>query len=211
MKKYFLIYLLLLNAGCSYSGVGSKVYWCGDHACKNTKEKEEYFKKTMIVEIKDTSDINKKDKSKIQGVLEQSRIYEVKDSEVEKKIAEQTKLDNKRRIQNEKELVKQAKLDNKRRIQNEKELAKQAKLDKKRGIQNEKDLSKQIKIDEKKLIKNKVLEKTKIPEDGIKLKNNDTILKTSNNKVTDKFTNAFENIMKKNSFKEYPDINRIEY
>jgi len=193
MKKYFLIYLLLLNAGCSYSGVGSKVYWCGDHACKNTKEKEEYFKKTMIVEIKDTSDINKKDKSKIQGVLEQSRIYEVKDSEVEKKIAEQTKLDNKRRIQNEKEL------------------AKQAKLDKKRRIQNEKDLSKQIKIDEKKLIKNKVLEKTKIPEDGIKLKNNDTILKTSNNKVTDKFTNAFENIMKKNSFKEYPDINRIEY
>tara|TARA_B110000438_G_C15760440_1_gene627039 strand:+ start:572 stop:1174 length:603 start_codon:yes stop_codon:yes gene_type:complete len=200
MKKYFLIYLLLFNAGCSYSGVGSKVYWCGDHACINSKEKEEYFKKTMIVEIKNTSDINKNDKSKIQGVLDQSRIYEIKDSEAEKKIAKQAKIDKKRRIKNEKELAKQAELEEKRRIKKEKELAKQAKLDKKRRIQNEKELSKKIKIDEKRLIKNKVLKK-----------NDDTILKISNNKVTDKFTNAFENIIKRNSFKEYPDINKIEY
>ena len=34
------------------------VYWCGDHACINKKEKEAYFKKTMIVEVKE---INKKE------------------------------------------------------------------------------------------------------------------------------------------------------
>ena len=38
-----------LVLGCSNSKV---VYWCGDHPCINNKEKEAYFKKTMIVETK---------------------------------------------------------------------------------------------------------------------------------------------------------------
>ena len=29
------------------------VYWCGDHPCINKKEKEAFFEKNMIVEIKD--------------------------------------------------------------------------------------------------------------------------------------------------------------
>ena len=29
------------------------IYWCGDHPCINKKEKEAYFKETMIVEVRD--------------------------------------------------------------------------------------------------------------------------------------------------------------
>ena len=38
------------------------VYWCGDHPCINKEEKEAYFKKTMIVEVKNyNKDKNKND------------------------------------------------------------------------------------------------------------------------------------------------------
>ena len=48
-----LVYLLCLFAiiGCGNSG--KMVYWCGDHPCINNKEKEAYFKKTMVVEMRE--------------------------------------------------------------------------------------------------------------------------------------------------------------
>ena len=49
MKTLFFISFLLLLYACSNQ---KKVYWCGDHACVNTKDKELYFKKTMTVELK---------------------------------------------------------------------------------------------------------------------------------------------------------------
>ena len=58
------------------------VYWCGDHPCINNKEKEAYFKKTMIVEVKNFN----KDKSK-------------NDSEI-KRLMDRAKLDEKKRIYN---------------------------------------------------------------------------------------------------------------
>ena len=49
MKKYSYIALFIFIISCS----GNKgVYWCGDHPCINKDEKEAYFKKTMIVEVR---------------------------------------------------------------------------------------------------------------------------------------------------------------
>ena len=50
MKNVLFILIFLLLISCVTS---KKVYWCGDHACINKQEKEEYFKKTMIVEIRE--------------------------------------------------------------------------------------------------------------------------------------------------------------
>ena len=57
MKYLILLIFSLLLFACSNV---KKVYWCGDHACINNKEKEAYFKKTMIVEIRELSKQNKK-------------------------------------------------------------------------------------------------------------------------------------------------------
>ena len=56
MKYIFFLLSFFILFSCVNNNV---VYWCGDHACVNKKEKEEYFKKTMTVEMKK---INKKDK-----------------------------------------------------------------------------------------------------------------------------------------------------
>ena len=57
MKIIFFIFLLLLLINCSNT---KSVYWCGDHPCINKKEKEAYFKKTMIVEVKNIKNNKKK-------------------------------------------------------------------------------------------------------------------------------------------------------
>ena len=66
------------------------VFWCGDHACINKKEKEAYFIKTMTVEVKKIGNKNKKKYS---------------DHE---KILQQTKIDKKKEIKNEKKNIKRA-------------------------------------------------------------------------------------------------------
>ena len=108
MKYLILLIFSLLLFACSN---GKRVYWCGDHACINNKEKEAYFKKTMIVEIKELSKQNKKSKSELEIIKKQAG------------------LEQKKEIKNEKELVKQARLDEKRRMKEEKELAKQVLLE----------------------------------------------------------------------------------
>ena len=138
MKNIFFLSLFLLIVSCA-SNKGT--YWCGDHPCVDKKEREAYFKKTMIVEIKDLKRDNNKNNSEIE------------------KIIQQAKLDEKKRIKNEKDLAKQAKLEEKRRIKEEKDLEKQIRLDEKRGIKKKKKLSR------KKIVKNK----NKQPEKNIKL------------------------------------------
>ena len=117
MKYLILLIFSLLVFACSN---GKRVYWCGDHACINNKEKEAYFKKTMIVEIRELSKQNKKSKSELEIIKKQAG------------------LEQKKEIKNEKELAKQVRLDKKRRINEEKELAKQVRLDKKKIIKDEK-------------------------------------------------------------------------
>ena len=49
MKKLLLLVFFFFIFSCTSSRT---VFWCGDHACINKKEKKAYFKKTMTVEIK---------------------------------------------------------------------------------------------------------------------------------------------------------------
>ena len=55
MNKYLYFIIFILIISCS---TNKGVYWCGDHVCANNKEKEAYFKKTMIVEVRN---LNKND------------------------------------------------------------------------------------------------------------------------------------------------------
>jgi len=104
MRKIILLLSIFLIFGCQSQ---KTVYWCGDHPCVNKKEKEAYFKKNMIVEIR---------------VLNKN--YKKNDSEMEK-IISQAKLKEKKRIKDEKDLAKQMKLEEKKRLKEEKDLTKQ--------------------------------------------------------------------------------------
>ena len=68
MKYLILLIFSRLLFACSN---GKRVYWCGDHACINNKEKESYFKKTMIVEVRELSKQNKKSKSELEIIKKQ--------------------------------------------------------------------------------------------------------------------------------------------
>ena len=63
MKYLFFIISCFFLISCSNN---KSVYWCGDHACINKKEKEAYFKKTMIVEKRILNKKNKQSKSEIE-------------------------------------------------------------------------------------------------------------------------------------------------
>ena len=131
--RFIIIFIFLsLLFSCTNN---RSVYWCGDHACINNKERKSYFKKTMIVEKRKLTKDNKLNKSEFE------------------KIKKRAKLDQKKEIKEEKEAAKQAKLDEKRKIKEEKEL-------KKKIIKEEKELKKKI-IKEEKLL-NKKSKKSRI-------------------------------------------------
>jgi len=192
MKYLILLIFSLLVFACSN---GKRVYWCGDHACINNKEKEAYFKKTMIVEIRELSKQNKKSKSELEIIKKQAG------------------LEQKKEIKNEKELAKQVRLDKKRRIKEEKELAKQVRLDKKRRIKEEKELIKQVRLEEKKIIKEekksykkKILKTENVPlEKEIVINTGIARINISSNE----FKELVEKITNKNMFRPYPNINDI--
>ena len=75
MKKYSYIALFIFIIACS-SNKG--VYWCGDHPCINKDEKEAYFKKTMIVEVRNYNKNNIKKDSEIEKILNQAKLNEKK-------------------------------------------------------------------------------------------------------------------------------------
>ena len=192
MKNLFFIFTLIMLVSCT---TNQGAYWCGDHPCINKKEKEAYFRKTMIVEIRDLGNKN----------------YE-SDSEYEK-IKRQAQLDEKKRIKGEKDFTKQTKLEEKRRIKEEKYLLKQAKLKEKKRIKEEKDLEKQIKLEEKKRIKeNKKLSRKKIDKNQKRHLKKSTELDTNiiNTEIKlSKFSKLAEKIDKENTLRPYPDINDI--
>ena len=178
MKKYLIIPLFFLIISCSQK---KGVYWCGDHPCINNKEKEAYFKKTMIVEIKDYN------KNKIE-----------KDSEI-KKILDQAKIDEEERIFSEKELKKKNKIE-------EKELAKQIELEEKRRIKEEKELAKQIKLEGKKSNEIVQIEEKKSSKKEL----SENVLEVENNEISEKkFDDLVKKIIKRNNSRSYPEINDI--
>ena len=192
MKYLILLIFSLLLFACSN---GKRVYWCGDHACINNKEKEAYFKKTMIVEIRELSKQNKKSKSELEIIKKQAGLEQKKEIKNEKELAKQVRLDKKRRIKEEKELVKQVRLDKKRRIKEEKELVKQVRLEEKKIIK-----------EEKKSSKKKILKTENVPLEK------EVIINTGTARInisSTEFKELVEKITKKNMFKPYPNINAI--
>ena len=121
MKYLILLIFSLLVFACSN---GKRVYWCGDHACINNKEKEAYFKKTMIIEIRELSKQNKKSKSELEIIKKQAGLEQKKEIKNEKELAKQARLDEKRRMQEEKELTKQILLEEIKIIKEEKKSSK---------------------------------------------------------------------------------------
>ena len=73
MKNYLYILIFFFILSCS---AGKSVYWCGDHPCINKKEKEAYFKKTMIVEVRDIKKKSYKNNSEIEKLLKQAKLDE---------------------------------------------------------------------------------------------------------------------------------------
>ena len=193
MKKLLLLVFFLLVYSCT----GNKtVFWCGDHACINKKEKETYFKKTLTVEIKKISNKNKKNYSSHEKILQQVKTDSKK--KVGNELSKELELEKKMRIRRDKKLAKQLKLEEEMRIKRERELAKQLKLKKKKEIKSQKKLAKKLKLAEKKKIK-----KEKKLTKQIKSEKDTKIYSAI-------FTELREKIVQKNLLKPYPDINGIQ-
>jgi len=190
--KYFLIFFTsFLLFSCTNN---KTVFWCGDHQCINKKEKEAYFKKTLIVEKRNIKEMNQKK------------------TPSSKKILEQAKLKEKERIANEKELEKIAKIEKKNKLKEEKELAKKLKKQKKELKKKNKLEKKRLKKEEQKIAKKmKSRENTVIDENQ---KSNTIKIITSQNK-TNQTLNIFDDlkdkILSRNISKSYPDINDIPW
>ena len=185
MKYLFFIFIIFLNFACSNN---KSVYWCGDHACINNKEKEAYFKTTMIIEKRSLNNITYKNKSEVNKIIEQAKLNEKKRILNEKNLLSKEKLSRKKQIKSEKEFNKLSKKERKKEIKKEKNLAKLAKIEEKKRNKNEKKLSKKgFSFNKKKLNKNN--------------KKNDT------NSENNDFKQLVKSIIEKNSLKEYPDIN----
>ena len=73
MRVYIYLIIFILIGSCASN---NEVYWCGDHACANNKEKEAYFKKTMIVEVRSLDKKNKEPLSTNQMILNESKSVE---------------------------------------------------------------------------------------------------------------------------------------
>tara|TARA_Y100000590_G_C15732541_1_gene1017529 strand:- start:2459 stop:3094 length:636 start_codon:yes stop_codon:yes gene_type:complete len=209
MKFLFSLLLLLLITSCS----GDKVaYWCGDHQCVNKKEKEEYFKKNMVVEVREIGKKKLENKSEVEKIIQQAQMDGKLKVKEEKILTKQAKLEEKREIKKQKALAKQAKKDEKRRIKEQKALAKQAKKDEKKRIKEQKILSKELlKMKKKNDKKEKTLVKKIKKEEKKIIKKRKKMSKTSvNPKITStNFQKIVKEIQRRNIFKSYPDINDI--
>ena len=186
--------------------LNKKVYWCGDHPCINKKEREAYFKKTMIVEVKGSKNKSYMNYSEIEKIMQESQSSEKKRIKDEKDLVKQAKLE-------EKNLAKQIKLEERMRIKEEKKLAKQIKLEEKIRIKEEKKFTKQTESEKEARIKDKKkLPKKKITVNKKKqLKKNAELVATAENTEIKlgKFSELVEKITRKNTFRPYPDINDV--
>ena len=123
MKNILYLIILFIFTSCS---TDKDAYWCGDHPCINKKEKEAYFKKTMIVEIKNLEKKTSRNNSEIEKIIQQARKGEKIGIIKEKNMAKQAKLEDKRKKKEEKYLTKQIKRDEARIIKKEKKTSKQS-------------------------------------------------------------------------------------
>ena len=199
MRSLVCLIILFILTSCS---TDKDTFWCGDHPCINEKEKEAYFKKTMIVEIKDLKKKTLKSNSEIEKIIQQAQKGEKKRIKEEKIVAKQAKLEDKRIKKEEKNMAKRAKLEAKRIKKEKKNMAKQAKLEAKRKKEEEKSLSRQIEMDQSSIIKKK--------ERKSKQSVNVDVVKESSTPTLANFNKLLEKITKRNISRPYPDINDIQ-
>lgn len=183
MKYLIFLALFLLLFNCSNN---KSVYWCGDHACINKKEKEAFFKKTMIVEKRELNEKYKLSKTEKDEILKQIRSEEVKEEEETKKY---------------KESVKHARLENKRRTNDMYSLENRIQL--RKNYKEQKRLKKQARKEEKARIKqNKYIPKDKaFNAESASLKKDESF---------SKFDELKQKITRKNMMRPYPNINEIQ-
>jgi len=125
MKSIIYVIFLMFLTNCSSNKI---TYVCGDHDCINKKEKEDYFKKTMIVEIKINKNNKEKNVTEIEEIKKRSKKEEAKRIDGEKVLYKQEKINQKIKKEEEKILIKQNKLNEKRLKKEKKDLIKQNKL-----------------------------------------------------------------------------------
>ena len=188
MKYIFLILVLFVLTSCTNT---KGVYWCGDHACINKKERNAYFKKNMIVEKRDIKNEKKLSKSEIDIIKKKIKEEENYKTLSEKKAKKLAKKKGKAFEKEEKRRLKQAKLDEKSRLKEEKKRLKQLKSEKKDKIKEEK----------KKLNNQSMIQKK---DEDLLMNEKSVVLNISN-----KFSELKNKIIKKNANKKYPDINDI--
>ena len=130
MKKIFFLITFLLIFSCSNNKM---VYWCGDHACVNKSERQAYFKKYMVLEMREVV------KNKI-------------DNKEQKASKKKFKDEKKEGIKEEKRLKKLAKLENKRKKKEEKKLKKEIIKEEKVSLKKKKKLINDNNIDQPKIV-----------------------------------------------------------
>ena len=200
MRRLLYIIVFIVIAGCASK---KNVYWCGDHPCINKKEKEAYFKKTMIVEIKSIDAKSSKSNSEIEKIIQQAKVDEKKRIKKEKNLEKEIKLEEKAKIKEEKRLAKQTRLEEKRRIKEEKILEKQVRLEEKKRTKEKKKITKLKKNKKKEKVKNETVEFKQVEIVDAELDIGKSINALTN------FKQLAEKIIKKNTLRPYPDINDI--
>ena len=205
MKVLIFLFIFFILTECTNN---KSVYWCGDHACINKAEQKEYFKKTMIVEVRDIKKIKHKKKSEIEIITQQAEVGKKKNSNNENQLANKSKFEEKKRIYEEKVLAKQTEI--------KEELTKEKKtLTEKTKLEEEKLIFEEIKKEEKLIIEEikeeERIYKNQTLKDKNILKSDNTLKKynKSDNLDINKFDKAAEKIIKKNTLRPYPDINDI--
>jgi len=99
MKFLYFLLIFILFSNCS----GNKsVYWCGDHACVNEKERIAYFKKNMMIEIKDATKSTKEDLKRKKEIQKQVKIENKRNRKIEKELKKRVKLEKKIKLNEEK-------------------------------------------------------------------------------------------------------------
>ena len=184
MKKY--IYLLLFTFIISCSS-NKGVYWCGDNACADKKEKEAYFKKTMIVEVRNLDKNNNEKISMNEKILNQDK------SSKKKIIISSTEPDEDLNI-----IEEQIEIQEKEMAIKEKELQEQIEIHEKEMAKKEKELERQINPSERE----ESNPKEETPFSFAKVVENNDI-KSKN------FDELVEKILIRNSTRSYPKINDI--
>ena len=203
--KYFIILLFFILLSCTNK---NEVYWCGDHACINNKEKKAYFEKTLITEIKDLTK-QKRKKSDFEIIKEKAGLdlEKEKEEEFEDKIKVLS-------TEEQKALAKQLRLEEKQRIKEEKKLTKQSRLDEKKignEAKAEGDCTKLVKLHEKLKCKmdEKKANKAKSKKDDSKIKLEASVINEKDMDSSVEFNELVKKIHKKNLSRSYPDINDI--